>query len=163
MRSPLLHRTRRRWLIGLPVAAGAVTILALPAIAYWTSGGGGSGSGTTGQLQPVTVAAFVGGDATSSFLIPGGSADVILRLSNPNAFAVTLVSVTGNGTIVPDGAHAACTTTGVTFTDQTAPTVNIPAGSTLVDLPAAASMSVASSNGCQGATFGIPVSVTVHR
>jgi hypothetical protein len=112
----------------------------------------------------VTVAAFVGGDSPSSNLFPGGSADVILRVSNPNAYIVTLVSVSGNGTITPDGSHAGCTTTGVSFINQTGLNATIAAsGTTLVDLPSAAAMGITSSNTCQGATFSIPVSITVQK
>jgi hypothetical protein len=89
---------------------------------------------------------------------------VILRVNNPNAYAVTLVSVSGNGTITPDASHSACTTTGVTFSNQSGLSSAIGAsGTTLVDLPGAAAMGTASSNGCQGAAFSIPVSVTVQK
>jgi hypothetical protein len=165
--SPETGRLKTR--LGLAVLIGAFTALAMGfgaggAYAYWTSSGSGSGSGTTGTLQAVTVAAFVGGDTPTTAIVPGGSADVILRVSNPNAYAVTLISVSGNGTIAPDAGHTGCTTTGVTFTNQTGLTTAIAAaGTTLVDLPAAAAMGSTSSNGCQGATFSIPVSITVHK
>lgn len=154
----------------LVVVLGAIVVAALglgagSAYALWTTSGSGSGSGTTGSLAAVTVAATVGGDAPGSDLLPGGpAADVILRVSNPNAYAVSLVSVSGNGTISADGAHPGCTVTGVTFADQPGLSVTIGAsGTTLVHLAGAAGMSAASSNGCQGATFSIPVSITVHR
>ena len=134
------------------------------AFAYWTSSGAGSGTAGANSLQTVTVAAFVGGDSPASSLLPAGPAgEVILRLSNPNAFAVTLVSVVGNGTITADSGHSGCSTTGVSFTNQTGLSVSVPAGSSLVRLPAAASMSTASLNACQGATFHIPVTITVHK
>jgi hypothetical protein len=165
--SPETGRLKTR--LGLAVLIGTIATLAMGfgaggAYAYWTSTGSGSGSGSAGTLQAVTVAAFVGGDTPAATIFPGGSADVILRVSNPNAFAVTLISVSGNGTIAPDAGHAGCTTTGVTFTNQTGLSSAIGAsGTTLVDLPAAAAMGITSSNGCQGATFSIPVSITVHK
>jgi D-arabinose 1-dehydrogenase-like Zn-dependent alcohol dehydrogenase len=65
---------------------------------------------------------------------------------------------------MPDGGHAGCTTTGVTFTNQTGFSSTIGAsGTTLVHLPNAASMDATSSSGCQGATFSIPVSITAHK
>jgi hypothetical protein len=110
----------------------------------------------------VTVAAATGTPSTP--LLPGGTGDVILNVNNPNAYAVTLVSVSGNGTITADGGHSGCTTTGVTFNNQSGLTINIPASTTTaVDLPGAASMSTASLSACQGATFSIPVSITVHK
>jgi hypothetical protein len=154
---------RRR---AVAIAALAVAVLgigATVAYAYWSSTGQGTGSAAGGGLQPVTVTAFVSGDTPNSVLLPGGSADVILRIDNPNPFAVTLVSVSGNGTITPDAGHPSCTVMGVTFTNQTGLSSNIPASdTTLVHLPAAASMDATSSNGCQGATFTVPVSITVH-
>lgn len=155
--------------LALAVLIGSIAALIIGfsaggAFASWTSSGSGSGSATAGTLQAVTVAAFVGGDTPAATIFPGGSADVILRVSNPNAYAVTLISVSGNGTIAPDAGHAGCTTTGVSFTNQTGLSIAITAsGTTLVDLPAAAAMGTTSSNGCQGATFSIPVSITVHK
>jgi hypothetical protein len=165
--APRANRSRRR--LGLVLMVGAAVALLIgitggAASAYWSSIGSGSGPASTGTLQPVTVTAFVGGDAPSSTLIPGGSADVVLRVNNPNAYTVTLVSASGNGSITPDASHAACTTTGVTFSNQSGLSSPIAAsGTTLVDLPGAASMGITSSNGCQGATFSIPVSITVQK
>lgn len=132
------------------------------AFAYFTTHGSGSGSGSTGSLQPVTVAATTGSPTTP--LLPGHSGDVVLKVSNPNSVAVTLVGVTGNGTITADAGHSGCTTTGVSFSSQTGLSINIPANSTTpVDLVGAASMGTSSSNGCQGASFSIPVAITVHE
>jgi hypothetical protein len=163
-----MNMTRMRALCGrralvVPAVVAALIAAATATHAYFNSTGSGTGNGATGTLQPVIVVAFVGGDTESSSLYPGGpAADVIVRLNNPNASAVKLISVTGNGTIVADGGHASCTTTGVTFPDQTGLSISLPAGSTLLHFASAASMSTASSNGCQGATFSIPVTVTVH-
>jgi hypothetical protein len=104
--------------------------------------------------------------STSATLYPGGSGDVLLRIKNPNPYAVTVSAVSGNGSITPDAGHSGCSPTGVTFTDQTGLTINVPAKSGGVDgevettLTNAASMSNASVNACQGATFAIPVSLT---
>ena len=96
-------------------------------------------------------------------LQPGGSADVILRITNPNDFAVTLSSVTANGTITASGGLGACTTTGVSFGGVSGLSTPIAEdATTLVHLQGAATMSSASSSGCQGATFSIPVSIAVH-
>jgi hypothetical protein len=119
-------------------------------------------------MQTVTVAALVGGDNPASALIPGGpAAEVILRVTNPNASAVQVYGVAGNGAITADSGHSACTTTGVSFTAPSSPispTVTVPANSTvLVRLPGAASMSTASLSACQGATFHIPVTLTARQ
>jgi hypothetical protein len=153
-----------RRILLVPAVLVALIAAATATHAYFTATGSGTGSSAAGTLQPVTVVAFVGGDAESSSLYPGGSAaDVMVRLNNPNASSVTLVSVTGNGTITPDGSHSSCTTTGVTFTDQTGLSISLAHGPTLLHFASAASMDSTSSNGCQGATFQIPVTVTVHK
>jgi predicted phage tail protein len=145
------------------LAAALVGMGAGAAYAYFTSSGSGTGAATAGTLQTVTISATAGSPTTP--LLPGGTGDVVLQVSNPNAFAVTLVSVTGSGTITVDGAHSGCNASAVTFTDQTSLSVSIPASSTnyQVDLPAAASMSAGAANACQGATFSIPVTITVEK
>jgi hypothetical protein len=163
MRRLRVLRSRPRRYAALTLGVVAATGCTVTGIAYFRATGSAAGTASVGTLQPVTVAATAGGDAPSSVLLPGGSADVIVRLQNPNAFAVTLVSVAGNGTVSADGGHAACTSTGVTFRDQIGLSISVPPGSSLIHLPGAAAMSTASSNGCQGAVFSIPVAVTVRR
>jgi len=160
-----MTRTARR---GAGIVVLAVLLAAGVAWGYWQTTGSGTGLAATDTLQTVTVAALVGGDDPASALVPGGpAAEVILRVTNPNASAVQVYGVTGSGAITADAGHSACTTTGVTFTAPASPitpTVTVPASSTvLVRLPGAASMSVASLSACQGATFSIPVTMTAHR
>ena len=142
-----------------------VCIVGGAAFAYFTSGGNGSGTANANALQPVTVVALVGGDTPASALQPGASAEVILRVNNPNAFVVKLVTVTGGpGAITADAGHATCTSTGVTFNNQTGMNVSIGAtGTTLVRISGGASMGSGSLSSCQGATFTIPVTTTVQK
>lgn len=132
--------------------------------AQWTTNGSGSAyakAGTAQALSTVDVSA-----STSATLYPGVSGDVLIKLDNPNPYTVTVTGVSGTGTITADAGHSGCTTTGVTFTNQTGLTLTIPAKSGGVDgvlqttLTGAASMSNASLNACQGATFTIPVSIS---
>lgn len=131
--------------------------------AYFTSSGSGSGHGTTGTMSTVTLSATAG--APSTPLYPGGTGDVSLEVNNPNTYNVTLVSVAADGTIRPDAGHSSCTTTGVTFTNQSGLSTTIPgsASNYQIHLSGAVSMSVASSSGCQGATFSIPLMITVEK
>jgi hypothetical protein len=164
--SPSLSRWRRprgplRWIL----VAGLTALFTTGglAYAYVNATGSASGAASVGNMQTVTVTAFVGGDSPSSTLYPGGpAADVIVRINNPNSFSVQLFSISGNGAITADASHSGCTTTGVTFTPPSSPNITIPAGSSLVHLAGAATMSTASVSACQGATFSIPVTVTVH-
>lgn len=163
----MLHRTvrlaERRVALPLLLAVALLVVAGAGAYAWFTAKGSGTGSGADGTVQPVTVQALVGGDAPSSKLQPGGTADVILRLSNPNSFALTLTAVTGGSPITADSGHSGCTTTGVSFVNQSSLSISVPSGSSLVHLPGAASMGTTSSSGCQGATFSIPVTLSVRR
>ena len=174
----------RRFLLAVPAACLVTGLGAGAAYAYFTSSGDGAAAASVGSMKTVTLAAATATPATP--LRPGGTGDVTLEVTNPNGFPVTLISVAKSGTITADGGHADCTTTGVTFTDieasddhvdvvftdgervtftgKTALSTAISASSTVtVDLPGAVSMSAASSPGCQGATFSIPVTITAQK
>ena len=150
-------------------AAAALCLLAGggTAYAYWATAGAGSGAAVAATMNAVTVDAFVAGDSNRTSLVPGGTADVMLRTSNPNPFAVRIHAVVAAGPATADAAHAGCTTTGVSFTAPAAPlapVVTIPANSSLLEtLPGAASMSLQSQSACQGATFRVPVTVEARR
>ncbi|WP_347108902.1 hypothetical protein AAHB33_19000 [Paenarthrobacter sp. S56] len=135
------------------------------AYAYWTATGLGSGSAVNGTMQTVTVDALVPGDTLQNSLVPGGTADVILRASNPNPHAVTVYAISGNGAATADAAHSGCTTTGVTFTPPTlTQALTIQANSSvLLTLQNAASMGTSSLSACQGAQFTIPVTLEVRK
>jgi hypothetical protein len=137
------------------------------AYAYWATIGAGSGAAPNGTMATVTVEALVAGDSPQGTLVPGGTADVAVRAFNPNGFAVQVYGISGNGDAAADANHPACTTTGVTFLDPAAPlspAVTIPANSSvLITLPGAAAMSAASSSGCQGATFSLPVTLEARK
>jgi hypothetical protein len=144
-------------LVALGIAAAAV------ASAHWAAQGTGTGSASTGTMT-IQVGAIVAADNNGASLVPGGTGDVILRVTNPNTFSVHVTSVTGNGTPT---ASPTCTTTGVSFvspTDYTPAQYTLaPGGSSLLLLPGAASMSTLSTSNCQGAIVSIPVSLTVQK
>ncbi|WP_018760635.1 hypothetical protein [Arthrobacter sp. 135MFCol5.1] len=148
-------------LAGLLATAGAGT-----AYAYWSAAGGGSGSAAAGTMQAVTVDALVAGDNPKTALIPGGSADVVLRLTNPNPYSVQVYGVTANGPAAADAAHPGCTTTGVRFAGAAplTPATYVAANSSaLITLPGAATMDTTSLAACQGATFSVPVTAEVRK
>jgi hypothetical protein len=131
------------------------------AFARWNSHGGGSNSAATGSLAPVTVVALTGTPTTS--LLPGGSSDVVLKVSNTNAYSVILTSIAITPGQSVTASNGSCTTSGVTITFPSSPSISVPAGSSQVDVPGAASMSLASQNACQGNTFTFPVTVTFAK
>jgi hypothetical protein len=149
--------------IALLTIVASLTLVGL-VYAAWTTNGAGSGyakAGTAQSLTTIDVSA-----STSATLYPGVSGDVLLKMDNPNPYAVTVTAVSGSGSITADAGHAGCTTTGVSFTNQSSLSLVVPAKVGAVDgtlqttLTGAASMSNASLNACQGATFTIPVTLT---
>jgi hypothetical protein len=149
---------RKRNFIGGIVA---VLVLGVAGLVYaaWTTNGSGSGYAKAGTAQVLTTVDVSA--STTATLYPGATGDVLLKVNNPNSYPVRVTDVTANGTITADSGHAACVTTGVSFVDQHSKTIEIAAsGQTQVTLTGAAKMTNASDNGCQGATFTIPVSLT---
>ena len=143
--------------------AASTTLIVMAAVGFvyaaWVTNGSGSGYAKAGSSQALTTVDVSA--STSATLYPGVSGDVKIQISNPNSYAVRVTAVTGNGTITADAGHSGCTTTGVTFTNQSSLTIDIPASSsTTTTLTGAAAMSNASLNACQGATFTIPVTLT---
>jgi hypothetical protein len=127
--------------------------------AAWTTSGSGSGyakAGSAEALSTVDVSA-----STTATLYPGADGDVLIKVHNPNPYPVRVTAISGNGAITADSGHATCVTTGVTFTDQSGLTFDIAANADAqTTLSGSAHMSSASDNGCQSATFTIPVSLT---
>lgn len=159
----------RRWL-RMPLVLGAVVALVLglgagAAYGYFTSSGHGSGVTTTGTLQSVTIATA---GTPSTPLLPGGpSGDLVFSVTNPNNYAVSLVSVAleAGGTIT---FSTGCTTTDsnpvVTLHTPTNLPMSIAKNSTIqVDLSGAVSMDVAATSSCQGATINVPITITVEK
>ena len=156
----------RKRIINRKLAVGVIAaMLAAVGLVYaaWTTNGTGSAyakAGTAAALSTIDVSA-----STTATLYPGVSGDVLIKLDNPNPYAVTVTGISGNGTITADAGHSGCTTTGVTFTNQTGLNLTVPAkvgatdGTLQTTLTGAASMSNASLNACQGATFTIPVTI----
>jgi hypothetical protein len=99
--------------------------------------------------------------STTAQLFPGGTGDVLVKVTNPNPFAVTITSVKGAGAITSDKGAACDAATGVTYTNQNSLSLSLGAGATQVfTLTGAASMSNASDTTCQGAVFSVPVTLT---
>jgi predicted ribosomally synthesized peptide with SipW-like signal peptide len=150
---PLLFGT----VVALVVGIGAGT-----AFAYFTSTGNGSGTITVGSVQSVTVVEATG--TAVKLLYPGTSGDLLVTLDNPNSFSVTIVSISGNGTVTGTDGQGTCTTTGVTVPTQTGLSIAVAAGSNVsVVIPGGVSMDRTSESGCQGATFQVPISLTVRK
>lgn len=160
---PSTHRPRPRGRGRLVLALTATLLLAGTgtAVAYWAASGSGTGAAAAGTAAPLTT--ITSSATPSTLLYPNGpAAAVTLTVANPNSYAVTITAVAANGAVAASGGLGTCTTTGVTLgTPTSGLPVTVPAnGSATVELGGAATMTGDAENGCQGATFTLPVSLT---
>ena len=146
------------------LATAVLVVAAASGYAYWTSSGDGTGAASTGSLQAVVVTGSVA--TPTSLLLPGLTASAAFRATNPNHFDVTITSVTQDGDVTVFGGSG-CTpvNAAVAMADQTGLSINVPANA--VDWPVeldsgAVTMGAGSANGCQSATFDIPIMVSVQ-
>jgi hypothetical protein len=157
----------RRWRQA-PLVFGAVLALVVglgagTAYAFFTGVGNGSGAASVGTTKSVTVDQIVSGSVTNK-LYPGTSGDLKLELDNPNSYPVTIVGITSNGTVTGSGGVGTCSTTGVTVPTQTGLSISVASGTgVFVVIPNGVFMGATSDSGCQGATFQVPVTITVEK
>ncbi|MBR7744150.1 hypothetical protein KC207_12720 [Phycicoccus sp. BSK3Z-2] len=143
---------------GLVVAA-VVTVGSVlaggSAFAWWSTTGAGSGDGTVGAPVALTTTASV---ASGAALVPGGSAPLVLTVTNPNptSVLVTAVRLDGSRPVAVSGAVGACTAPPVTV--DAATSSSVPAGGTVtLTLPDAVALGAGAPSGCQGASLTVPV------
>ena len=128
------------------------------AIASWlqTATGPATAKAVTAQVSVITA-----GTAAAD-LYPGKTDGTLSgKVTNPNPYPVSFTDLAA-GAISVDAGHPGCTTTGVSLTTTTLATpIDVPANSTGTDfsLPIVA-MDNSSSDGCQGATFSIALTLT---
>lgn len=145
----------------------AITLLVLGVAglvyAAWLTGGSGSGYAKAGNAQNLSTI-DVSADVTTlpNALYPEADGDVLIQIHNPNSFPVQVTDIAGSGAITAAGGIGTCTTTGVTFTDQTGLSIPVSANGNSAEttLTNAAHMDNTSDTGCQNATFTIPVTLT---
>lgn len=170
------------WAHSRRVMAVAVAVVLLSAgvgsgsaYAYWRQQGSGSGVANTGTAQSVTVQVLASGTPSTKLVPNGTTADLIVQLSNPNSYAVTLVRVAQNTSDTVDVTGATgCTggttggNTGVSVPTLTGLSISVPGntvngGVNVIHIPNGVTMSASSASGCQGASFKIPVTLTVQK
>jgi hypothetical protein len=154
--------TRRRSARWVPLMLGVLVVATgQTASAYWSGSGDTAGSGATGAGLPLVMAPA----STSTSLRPGGTADVVLTISNPNTADVHVATLAldttqGASGMSVDAAHLSCDTSTLTFVTQTTGWT-VPARSGSVDgtvtivLGGAISLSDAAADSCQGAQFDV--------
>lgn len=132
------------------------------AFAAWTNNGSGTATAKARSAQALTT---VDASATTPItLYPGATGQARLSIVNPNPYPVQVTGVAFNNSLITSDKGATCdASTGVTFTDQPALALNVPANSlgTEFTLPlGSVAMSNASHTSCQGAVFTVPVTLT---
>jgi hypothetical protein len=159
--------TRKK--IAAATAATAIGVGGVIAYAAWTSSGAG-----VGTVSARSASALVVADATTATtLYPTGKADLVVTLTNSNAYKVSVSAITlgalasGSPTaaaISADGSHSTCNVASVTYT---APTIALDSivvgangGTYTVTLHNAVAMDNSANDNCQGATFTVPVVAT---
>lgn len=155
------RRTRRKRKILVLSGVFVIALTAAAAFAAWNVGGSGSGTAKAVTVQNLTTSAAT----PTAALYPGiSNSPLKLTVNNPNAFPVTVTDVNlGTGSITAAGGNGSCTTTGVTYASQSGLSQVIPAnGSATFTTPGGVSMDNTSENGCQNATFTVPVDLVAN-
>ena len=142
----------------LVTAAVAVLVVGVVGLVYaaWVTNGTGSGYAKASTAQSLTTSAVV----PTATLYPGADGNVQVTINNPNSFPVRVTAISGNGAITAAGGTGTCTASQVTFTNQSGLTIDIAATNSTTTLTNAAHMASNADDGCQGATFTIPVAIT---
>ena len=146
----------------LQLAALLFTAAMVGGVTYgaWVVSGAGNGYAKASSSQTLTLADASA--STTAQLYPGGTGDVILKVSNPNAFPVTITDVVSAGSPTSDKGAGCTAATGVSLTAQHSLSAVVAANAvgTVVTLTGAAAMAGTSDTSCQGAIFTLPVTVT---
>lgn len=126
------------------------------ALAGWMTRSSGTGSVTTASLT-------LSGEATASGLLaPGTSSAVQLTLRNSSPEPVTVVSLNGGKARIARTGSGPCDPSSVTFVARDDLSVPIPARGTAT-VTGSLSLSATAGNGCQRATFTVPVTARAQR
>jgi hypothetical protein len=93
----------------------------------WIAGlqGGSSGEGQSGSVSNISISA-VANPAAGNLLYPGGNGDVVVSISNPNSFPVTVTAVN----LPTDTTYATGYTTSALTTTQAGCLASTPSGVT---------------------------------
>jgi len=147
------NRNKTRMVAALG-AVVAVTI-AVAAVAYWTGGGSGTGSGQVGTVGSVTLTGSITPGSA-----PGTAEAVSFTAANASESPIRVTTV-HLVSVAADAAHAACETADFTMADVTE-SHQVPAEATAEALPNDGSLVYAntavSQDACKGATLTLTLS-----
>jgi hypothetical protein len=134
------------------------------AFAYWSAGGSGTGSASTGTNAAITAVQT----STVSNLAPGGAAQALTgKFNNSNTSPTYVTSVTASIVSITkaNGVTAACDATDYTLTGATmSVNAEIPAGSAVGAWTGATIVfndkSATNQDGCKGATVNLSYAIS---
>lgn len=177
------HRTgTSRWSLRAKVVSATMGTVMAGATAYaatnWFVGlnGGSSAEGQSASISNLTISA-VTSPAAANLLYPGANGDVVLKVSNPNAFPVTVTAVqlpantafaAGYSDPALSAANTGCTATNSAVSwnfanassgsshTLTTPLTVAANGTLTVTLTNAASMATSAPAACAGTYFSMP-------
>ncbi len=139
------------------VVLGATVLASGTAYAYWATTGTGSGPAKATNRLPALITTAA---SPSGLRYPSGpKTALVVKIHNPGTLEVLVTGVTIDSSqpITSTGAGRTCTVTGITL-DPSVTTIDLMPGATVsTTIASVVSMSTAADNGCQGATFAIPV------
>lgn len=150
---------------GKTVAIVAVAALSAGAIAYAAWVANGSGSATAKAGTAIAMSTSDASASTSATLYPGASGELSVTINNPNPYPVRVTEIAaGEGSVTSSGGtddEDCDDATGVSLVPQNGLAIEIGANdSTTATIEGAVQMDNSSADGCQGATFTVPVAVS---
>ena len=152
----------RKWISKHRIATaifGFALALSIGAVAAWLVQSSGSGYAKAGSLQPVT---FQNMSATTpAELFPGQTGDGHVKLLNPNAGTLNVVSVVRNTGLGISVDKVGCSAADIVVNNKTGLSIPLPAGvGTEIRIPGLVTLSASAPTECQGALWTIPLTVT---
>jgi hypothetical protein len=140
---------------------GFIVAIAGGAMAAWLINDvQGDGYAKGGTLASPTFSAVADGQiAPGDVLLPGGTAPLTFRVSNPNTVPLKLVAIDGNGSIAEATADSDCPDGAIEMVAKSGLSITIAPSATnvLVTVPGAVSMPASTPSGCQGTLWKVPV------
>jgi hypothetical protein len=134
------------------------------ALGFWTAPATGSSSAGLGTLT--ITAETITDETPSSALVPGGTSDLVIKVTNPGKFAVRLHDLSvGKATVDTPGCSGDAVSTSASrsnpfieaFFDASEPLE--PGATRVVHVPDVVSLDEDAPQHCQAATFTFPVTV----
>jgi hypothetical protein len=157
-----MHHKKRKLLLAIPLMIGAALVTGY-AFAAWTS----TGSGTGEARSTTSINSVIAPGTDAPDLYPGSTSSVTVTVSNPNAYPVTVTSISAGSSALVNGTCTAGTVT----SDARAMDVTGQVQSDNTTKPIAAGgsgtytlvthMSASAVDGCKLQTFTMPLTATL--